>query len=303
MSFISFQPDIAKTNYLFWHYYNRLLNIALSMFTWDGLPAEIDPRYLEICLIEEGAVAIGYDPMLADDLHSGFFCGRIAQSGPLNIYQTPTKYELVTVTEFHPTLTADDSVLGYNNFTRTPDIYDIFMYAQRLVNIMETIDTNVFAQKTPVILSASDKFRLSFVNFMDKFSRNLPFIQIDKKFKLDDIKTLNVSAPYVADKLTTLKKELISEYFNFLGIDNFFSTKTERTVTGEVDSNSVSVRAEGQSRLKARQQICDKYNIMFAEPMGLEKLSVHYSDSKWRGSKKWQFIQRKLKIFVKINIL
>lgn len=274
--FISYSPQVGVENKLFWHYYNRLLNIALSLFTWENLPDDIDVRYLEMCLIDTGSVAFGYEPDFVDDLHSGFYVARVVQNGPLNIYQTPSKYRTVTVTDFNVELNSDNSVLGYNNFTRTPDIQDISMYAKRLTNIVETIDTNVFAQKTPVIISGTDKIRLSFLNFMDKFARNLPFIQVDKRFKTEDIQTLNIASPYVADKLTTLKKEILSEYFNFLGIDNYFSTKTERTVTGEVDSNSMSIKAEGQSRLKARQQICDKFNLLFGDLYGKE-ISVHYS--------------------------
>lgn len=276
-NFVSFDPGIAKNNYLFWHYYNRLLNIATSLFTWENLPDGIDERYLEYTLITTGSAAIGYDPLFETNINSGFYCCQVDLGGRLNIYNTPYSYRGVTVTRFSPKLNQDNSVLIYNNYTRTPDAMDISMYASRLTNIIATIDVNVIAQKTPTLLTGPNKLRLSMVNIVDKIMKNLPYIQVDSKFNLDSIKALKIDAPYVADKLTTLKKEILSEYYNFLGIDNFFSTKNERNVTGEIDSNSVSIQAEGQSRLKARQQACDVFNRLFAEQMGLEKISVHYA--------------------------
>ena len=274
---VSFKPEVAETNYIFWHYYNRLLNIALSLFTWENLPEGIDERYLELSLISHGNVAFGYDPLFRDEINSGFYIIQTTLDGTLDIYDTPSSYRGYSVTDFNPKLTAENSVLCYNNLSRTCDVYDINMYAKRLTNLVETIDTNVLAQKTPVILSGTDKIRLSMVNMLDKIVKNVPFIMVDKKFKLEDIQALKIEAPYVSDKLTTLKRDILSEYFNFLGIDNFYSTKGERSITGEVDSNSISVQAEGQSRLKARKAACRKFNRLFAEPMGLEPIDVHYS--------------------------
>ena len=274
---VSFKPQVSETNDIFWHYYNRLLNIALSLFTWENLPDGIDERYLELSLISHGNVAFGYDPLFKDEINSGFYIVQTTLDGTLDIYNTPSSYRGYTVTSFSPKLTNENSVLCYNNLSRTCDVYDINMYAKRLTNLVETIDTNVLAQKTPVILSGTDKIRLSMVNVLDKIVKNVPFIMVDRKFKLEDIQALKIDAPYVSDKLTTLKRDILSEYFNFLGIDNFYSTKGERSITGEVDSNSVSVQAEGQSRLKARKAACEKFNRLFAEPMGLQPIDVHYS--------------------------
>jgi hypothetical protein len=35
-------------------YYDRLVELAISMFEWKNLPKSIDPRYLELTLFTDG---------------------------------------------------------------------------------------------------------------------------------------------------------------------------------------------------------------------------------------------------------
>ena len=45
-----FWESATMNNLTFRHYYNRLTELAISMFEWKNLPASIDPRFLEMTL-------------------------------------------------------------------------------------------------------------------------------------------------------------------------------------------------------------------------------------------------------------
>ena len=96
-----------------------------------------------------------------------------------------------------------------------------------------------------------------------KYDGNEPFIFGNKNLDLEDIKTLDTKAPYVADKLETLKHSIWNEALTFLGIENSNQDKRERLVADEVASNYGNVEAQRNIFLNARQIAADKINQMF----------------------------------------
>ena len=49
-----FIESALMNNRTYIQYYNRLTELALSMFEWKGLPDTVDPRFLEMCLFADG---------------------------------------------------------------------------------------------------------------------------------------------------------------------------------------------------------------------------------------------------------
>ena len=87
------------------------------------------------------------------------------------------------------------------------------------------------------------------------------------------VKSITTGAPYVADKLYTLKTQLWNEALTYLGISNINVQKKERLITDEVTRNQGGVVASRYSRLESRRQACDQINKMF----GL-KISCEYRE-------------------------
>ena len=50
----SFDEALYRNNATYLYYYNRLIELAISMFEWKNLPKEIDQRYLELILCTNG---------------------------------------------------------------------------------------------------------------------------------------------------------------------------------------------------------------------------------------------------------
>ena len=79
-----FIESALMNNRTYIQYYNRLTELALSMFEWKGLPDTVDPRFLEMCLFAEGKAIF-----FKDDGGLGYLTLQCSISGELNVYRIP----------------------------------------------------------------------------------------------------------------------------------------------------------------------------------------------------------------------
>ena len=96
-----------------------------------------------------------------------------------------------------------------------------------------------------------------------EYDGNAPVIYGDKQLSPNSIKVVTTGAPFVADKLYTLKTQIWNEALTYLGISNINVQKKERLVTDEVTRNQGGVIASRYSRLEARREACKKINELF----------------------------------------
>lgn len=238
-------------------YYNRLTELALSMFDWKNLPDTVDPRFIEMCLFADGKAVFFKDEKL------GHLCLQVAISGRLNVYRIPINRRAYATNGYNKNLTIDDSVIIYNNFMRTNSKLDVEMFARRLYNLDRIIDVNANAQKTPVLIKCTEDERMTMKQLYMQYDGNEPFIFGESDLNTQGIGVLKTDAPYVADKLYQLKTQLWNEALTYLGIMNVNTTKKERMVTDEVTRNNGGTVASRYSRLAVRQQACEQINKMF----------------------------------------
>ncbi len=238
-------------------YYNRLTELALSMFEWKNLPDTVDPRFIEMCLFADGKAVFFKD----EDL--GYLCLQVAISGRLNVYRIPIDRRAYATNGYNKNLTIDNSVIIYNNFMRTNSKLDVEMFARRLYNLDRIIDVNANAQKTPVLIKCTEDERMTMKQLYMKYDGNEPFIFGESDLNTNGLTVLKTDAPYVADKLYQLKTQLWNEALTYLGIMNVNTTKKERMVTDEVTRNNGGTVASRYSRLAVRQQACEEINRMF----------------------------------------
>lgn len=244
-------------NYTYNQYYNRLTELAINMYEWKNLPDSVDERFLELTLFSDGMAVFFIDPVL------GHLCLQCKIGGALDVYRIPIRRTAYATNGYNMPLTADDSVIIFNNYLHTNSLLDIEMYARRLYNIERAIDVNVNAQKTPMIIRGTENQRLTLKNLYMQYDGNEPFIFGDKELDLESIKVLKTDAPYVADKLNVLKRQIWNEALTYLGIENSNTEKKERLVSDEITSNLGGVEAQRFTRLNARRQAAAKINKMF----------------------------------------
>lgn len=238
-------------------YYNRLKELALSVFEYKNLPDSIDERFLELKLYE-----LGYC-LYFNDEEIGDLVLPCTLEGKLDVYGIPVRRRAYSVNGYNKECTKNDSVIIFNNYLRTPTDLTIRLFAKRLYEIERAIDTNIKGQKTPVLILCEEDQRLTMQNLYMQYDGNEPFIFGDSSLGIDGVKTLKTDAPYVTDKLQITKHQIWNEALTFLGIENSNADKKERLVADEVGSNYGNVEAQRNVMLNARRQAVAKINRMF----------------------------------------
>ena len=260
-------------------YYDRLLEMSLSRYEWLNLPDSVDARFLELTLFKNGLALFFEDDVL------GMLALPVIISGPFNVYKIPIRRRAFTpgvssvnetdkstVSTYHAERTNKDSVICYNNMLHSPSLNMCRMYARRLADIDRTIDVNISAQKTPVLIEADSNTLLSLKNAYKQFDGNYPVIY-GKKGISEHINVLTTGAPLVAPALQQLKQTIWNDAMEALGIANHGADKKERVNTLEIQANQGGTIASRYSGLIAREQACDAVNRMFGTD-----ISVRYRE-------------------------
>lgn len=252
-----FWESAIMNNATFRQYYNRLVELSISMFEWKNLPESVDPRFLELTLFTDGQAVFFEDEVM------GYLTLQNAMGGGFDVYRIPTNRRAYAVNGYQKQLTNEDSVIIYNNYLHTNSMLDVQMFAKRLYNLDRAIDVNANAQKTPILLLCDDSERLTLENMYMQYDGNKPVIKGVKGLNPNAFTVLKTDAPYVADKLYQLKTQIWNEALTYLGISNINITKKERLITDEVTRNQGGTIASRYSRLQSRREACKKINEMF----------------------------------------
>lgn len=274
------KPSVApfwraeEENLYDWYmYFDRLVEIAISLFEWGNLPKGLDARFLELGLFRDGMMIFFQDEDLKGEDNDGYYALRTMVGGNWSVYDIPKERTAYATNGYNAHLDDTNSVIIYNNMIHTNSVNTIMQFSKRLAELDRTIDTNTKAQKTPILIRCDDKERLTLQNVYKKYDGNSPVIYADKSLDPTPLGVIQTGAPYVADKLYELKSQIWNEALTFLGVPNIVDNKPERMTDDEVNRMLGGTFASRYSRLMARQQACEQINEMF----NLD-LTVNYRD-------------------------
>lgn len=247
-------------------YFYRLMLIARSVFEWENLPNGINEKWIERYLFSEGQCVFYKDPT------KGFMVARCTPNSNLNYYDEPTIVRPYATGYIGEDLeNGIDCVVIQNNDCCLPTSMTIQNYALKLASIDRTIDVNIQAQKTPIIIKCSDKQRLSLKKMMNQRDDNEPLIWADKGLDTDGIEVFNIQAPMVFKDLQLQKHMIWNEVMTYLGVNNANMDKKERLVDDEVQANNEQVEASFNIMLKAREHACEEINRVFGTNISVKK--------------------------------
>ena len=264
----NFGDSLFQNNNQYGMYLERLTELAISMFEWKNLPDSCDERFLELTLFTNGYAVFFKDEDLintglSDSDTGSYLALPVATNGRWNVYNIPTKRRAYASNGYNKNLDINNSVVINNNLLHTNSINISRTYARRLYNLDRIVDVNANAQKTPVLILANEQQRLTMLQVYQKWDGNEPVIFGDRDLDMKLIQALRTDAPYVADKIQSLKTELWNEALTYLGISNISFQKKERMISDEVLRNQGGTFASRYSRLNARRKAADQINKMF----------------------------------------
>lgn len=258
---------MAINNKTYIDYLDRLKLLAISLFKWKGLDDVAGfgaSRFLEMSLYDNGRACFLKDEKL------GYLALKVNPSDKLNVYNLPEKVMAWSI-GYNRTLPFDNVVYIMNNELELPTSRTLSLFAYRLYETERTIDTNLIAQKTPILIEGDTKTILTLKNVYMQYSGNTPFIFGNKQFDISNkLNVLKTDAPYLIDKLELHKHEIWNEALTYLGIDNANTDKKERLITDEVESNNDLISYYLNCFYKTRKQACDLINERYGLNIEIE---------------------------------
>lgn len=259
----AFRDAILMNNQTYIDYLERMKKICLSMFEWQNLPESMNARFLEMCLFYNGQAALLY----SDEY--GYINTMASDGGYINIYGLPTEVNCYSYrfNERRSLYTVDtgeakgkECILVMNNYERIPTTASISLFAYRLAEAQRTVDVNIKAHRTPILLTTDQKQYFTLKKMYEEYDGNTPAIFADKNLiSPDALKAIKTDAPLIINDIMEYKREIWNEFLTFIGLQNL-SEKKERLISNEVDSNNELINMNLQALLIPRKDACKQFN-------------------------------------------
>lgn len=219
-----FTDSLLLNDATFEDYLLRFKRVALSVFEWVNLPSSMNSQWLEYSLYYDGMASLLFDEKY------GFINTRCCSNGKINIYGLPTSLNCYSfeyqsfrklftglLPEISQNKKDEQCILVQNNWERLPTCGSMELFSYRLYEAQRTADTNIIAQKTPVMVVVDEKQRLMMENLYNQYNGNQPFIFGDsKQLDNDKLRAIKTDASFIADKIMDYKKEIWNEALTFL---------------------------------------------------------------------------------------
>ena len=234
-------------------YYERLLNLALSQFTWDFSKARetthLDRRYMEMKYLTNGSIAVG-KPEGVDKVVG---LPWIQTTGRFDIYGYPEKIALVDFSgRQHPT---DDWILSYDNSSRVPLISKLKIFSRDLALLHVVYRQNLRQQMTPFLVSGPQKLTSTIENIFDAIDEAAYYVGVDSQFDKESLQVLQTGVEFKGLTFFEARRQLWADALAVLGI-SAETNKKERLIADEIDLNRQEDTIAMNSRLMSRVELC-----------------------------------------------
>lgn len=293
-------PAVNRKNLYEQMYMRVLTEICTNRFRWEGLPDEIDRRFLELQLFRQALCVFFWDKE-----YDRYFALRGSGMGRWNFYDNPTTFNVVgngMITRLleagKPLLDAKGNVLRescipiWANTLRVPDADIVYLQSTKLADVERTIEIALIAMRKPYLFAIDDNEKQTFINVWRQVQEGQPAIfgtnslgdGLDEKIKLFDLK---IDKELVLN-LQIAKSKIWNETMTLLGINNANQEKRERLVADEVSANDSQIMAVRNSALSSRQYAAEWINLTYdldvkvewneTAPMGMTDSFAQYVD-------------------------
>lgn len=258
--------------------YNRYKLLALNIFQWENLPKNIESRHIENALYSYGQC------VFFDDNDNGLMCLPCSNGGDVNFYNE-SKTVVTNAVNFSKKINLINSEESFklideelikgirliNNDLMLPSDMYVRDYSNKMYNVENAININIEQQKFPYFIRTNKNTELTLKRMFNEVKEGKYAIFGNNNISLDDLQVLNLSTPYVADKLNEYRYELEREILTFFGLNNSYEKK-ERMLVDEVNSNNEYINRNVDLMLKCRLEFCELVNKIYGLNITVKKI-------------------------------
>lgn len=259
----------------------ELHEFLMNLYKWNNMPKTIDLRFFNDTLLSTGFVGCFKN-------EKGIYCSDTAITG-LDEYYRPTEMEVANIILKGKYKIGKDAAVCYNTSDYSSPESSLMLesiFAYRLAQLDLSIDISCINSRASIIASVNDVNEgLRTEEALKKLFKGDPAV-ISYKTAFDkgaDIFPLKAKDMLVVSELADARRNLMADFYSYLGIDTIAVDKKERTNLVEMDSNKQQLHINASRMLEARKRFCEEFNEVFKTNISVElniPKEVEYAESR-----------------------
>ena len=241
-----------------------------NLYEWTGMPETVDIRYFN-----QMVLCTGFAPLI--NYKGEYITSQGAPHG-LDKYFRDTKYR-ISNPFLDPLDTTVDSqtVILFNTLNyRQPESCELLVeiFARRLAQIDLSLDVSLKNSRASIIAvadSAEDALKIS-ASLNDMYKGDAAVLTTSKTWsKEHEIFPLSPKDNIISAELADCRKNVMAEFYQYLGIDTVAVDKKERTNLMEMQSNAQQLYINGLRLDAAREFFCKEVKKVFGLDINFKK--------------------------------
>lgn len=263
-------------------WYERLHDVCLAAFKWNGLPFDdLIVDEVEIYLNEllfrgrtAAFIKVTTDSFVADPGGYIPIIGAAVPSDALTWYGGSYHYTISTKTDTFSGY-RDRVALCYPTPARRSLAEVSARYAVLLTQTDMSMHVNMINQNTPAIIQSPPGQELTYANLFEQVAGFKPVVYGRENLLGNEKEGLFAyrylqPAQYVADKLEMLKHDILNDFFNELGISAKSIEKKAQLISDELNVDFTSNSLTKNIYLDQRKAFCKQINTIYGENVSVE---------------------------------
>lgn len=245
-----------------------LLNNALSIFKYDGLPENVKAVDLEKNLLRFGKI-------LFTKWHDEFYIFSYSDTGKQNYLGEYNSFQVNNpYIQCNEVFTDDNAVRIFNTDTHEPLINLMGMYSELLTESYITLNMADINSRIPFFISARDNATKASAEIFVKQILDGKQGVIAEQPLFESLKINPLTDHENISQIVELNKFFYSDYFQKIGLTNLYNNVHDRISATETEFTATSIYPYVDNMKRNRDIAVEKINAMF----GLS-VSVEFSSS------------------------
>lgn len=241
-----------------------LLNNALSIFKYDGLPENVKAVDLEKNLLRFGKI-------LFTKWHDEFYIFSYSDTGKQNYLGEYTNYQVSNpYIQCNEIFSDDNAVRIFNTDTHEPLINLMGMYSELLTESYITLNMADINSRIPFFISARDNATKASAEIFVKQILDGKQGVIAEQPLFDSLKINPLTDHENISQIVELNKFFYSDYFQKIGLTNLYNNIHDRISATETEFTATSIYPYVDNMKRNRDMAVEKINSMFGLSVTVE---------------------------------